>query len=96
MFSCVSSLNKDKPITDIWRIAKGFTNKNQQQAALISNKMIETILNILTPDLVHQEITITRHSAQSTGKINSLFLMLELTRALKTSINTSPGFDRIT
>ncbi|KAK9700949.1 Endonuclease-reverse transcriptase [Popillia japonica] len=92
-----NSLNKNTPLSTIWRKAKNIGTSTKQSPNPLHQELVEEILCNLSPEGPYE------HMKQShpplTDSFNNMeepFTFQELDRAIKCSHNSSPGLDNIT
>src|SRR5699024_3599902 len=92
----VNTLNNNKPINEIWRMARSFTNKRNPTREQIPERLIQQITDKLAPPMAHEDIKNVRNVTHAVPQMDKPFTRNELFISLKTTKNTSPGYDRIT
>lgn len=89
-----SSLNKDTPISQVWRKIRNFKQPSIRTATLPDNHLY-TFLNNLTPDFVVTEKPIICSKPDDKHFILEPFSMIELNRVLNDVNDSAPGMDDI-
>lgn len=96
--SYISKLNTGTPITNVWKMVRGISNKNKKQnSSALPDSLIEDALDRLAPASAQGDFDgVLANNLNNITTLDNPFSFQELSKSIKNSKSTAPGKDNFT